>query len=141
MEYILNISGVVKLDGSKNSITNVEVKMFEDDNLASERSEWLYNTVVIEGVLDNHSQKETQQIFEWSKKTKRDDVYKVVEILVEQDEEKIRKYTIPQMFCDSYTESFSASNKDGKNVSSGTWRLVLKQQHQKEYFEKIKVES
>ncbi len=137
MEYILSI-GDITMNGEKNIITNVKINIFEDDNKATERSDWLYNSVEIEGELSTYAREATQKIFEWSKKTKRDDVYKTVEIVVKDKGERIRKYTIPQMFCHCYTESFAESPTDKSSI--GHWHLILRQQHQKEYIEKIKVE-
>lgn len=108
-------------------IKGIDIAVFQEDKSSSDRSDQLYNTLVVEGTLTDKSQKETKEIFDWSMKTDKDSVYKTVEIKVFNQEELLRDYYLKDMYCSSYEEHFNEKADPAKNESIGTFVLRMKQ--------------
>ena len=129
MRYELCIEG----DGSnidiknKDIIQKVDVKIYQKDKSANDRSEQLFGEVTIQGLLNDKSQKETKNIFEWTKKTDKANVYKIVSIKVYIQEELIRDYYFKDMYCTSYQEVFNGNENSGEDNFKSYSILELKQ--------------
>ena len=110
-------------------IKKIDIKVFQSDKSANDRSDQLFSELTIYGVLTDKSQKETQEIFEWSKKTDKANVYKTVSIQVYNQQELLRDYYLKEMYCVSYEESFNEySSQVGKEADSiGSFVLEMKQ--------------
>lgn len=130
MEYSLNISGGESgaIDIVKGmDILKVEFKIFQSDKGFTDRSDRLYNEIVIEGKIRKETKQATKSMLDWSKKTKEAEVYKSVEIKVYQSDELIRDYFMKNMYCSTYVERMDETlNRDG-STSFGTFRLELRQ--------------
>jgi hypothetical protein len=130
MEYVLCIEGGE--NGSinitdKDVIQKVDVKVYQNDKSANDRSDQLFGEVTIQGLLNDKSQKETKDIFDWVKKTDKQSVYKIVSIQVKDGEELIRDYYFKNMYCTSYQEIFDENAKAVVANSIGYFILELKQ--------------
>ena len=129
MRYELCIEG----DGgnidikNKEIIQKVDVKIYQKDKSANDRSEQLFGEVTIQGLLNDKSQKETKSIFEWTKKTDKANVYKIVSIKVYIQEELIRDYYFKDMYCTSYQEVFNGNENSGEDNFKSYFILELKQ--------------
>ena len=106
MNYKLCIEGENgKIDiTDPNVIKKIDIKIFQSDKSANDSSDQLFSELTINGVLTDKSQKETQEIFEWSKKTDKANVYKTVSIQVYNQQELLRDYYLKEMYCVSYEE-------------------------------------
>ena len=131
MNYKLCIEGENgKIDiTDPNVIKKIDIKVFQSDKSANDRSDQLFSELTIYGVLTDKSQKETQEIFEWSKKTDKANVYKTVSIQVYNQQELLRDYYLKEMYCISYEESFNEyASQGGKDADSiGSFVLEMKQ--------------
>lgn len=131
MNYKLCIEGENgKIDiTDPNVIKKIDIKVFQSDKSANDRSDQLFSELTIYGVLTDKSQKETQEIFEWSKKTDKANVYKTVSIQVYNQQELLRDYYLKEMYCVSYEEIFNEySSQVGKEADSiGSFVLEMKQ--------------
>lgn len=114
----------------KTIIKKIDFKIFLGDKSAHDRSGHLLNTLIVQGVLTDKSQKETKEILEWSKKTDKANVYKTVSIKVYNQEELLRDYYLKDMFCAGYQEVFNEPDEsDGQSggKSMGMFILEMKQ--------------
>lgn len=112
---------------NKDVIQKIDVKVYQNDKSSNDRSDQLFGEAVIQGLLNEKSQKETKDIFDWTKKTDKASVYKTVSIQVYDGDELIRDYYFKDMYCTSYQEVFN-ENKESKEASSiGYFVLELKQ--------------
>lgn len=131
MRYTLCIEG----DSGKINITDpdiikkISIKISQSDKSANDRSDQLFGDLVIQGVLTDKSQQETKELFEWSMKTDKPNVYKTVSIQVYNQNELLRDYYLKEMYCTSYEEIFNEyANSDGEEGDSiGSFVLVMKQ--------------
>lgn len=131
MKYKLCIEG----DSGKINITDpdvikrIDIKISQSDKSANDRSDQLFGDLVIQGLLNDKSQQETKEIFEWSMKTDKANVYKTVSIQVYNQEELLRDYYLKDMYCTSYEEIFDeyqdGSGKAGDSI--GSFVLEMKQ--------------
>lgn len=131
MEYRLCIegeSGKINIT-DPNVIKKVDIKIFQSDKSSNDRSDQLFNELAVYGILNDKSQKETKEIFEWSKKTDKANVYKTVSIQVYNQKELLRDYYLKDMYCTSYQEVFNEYAKgEGKDADSiGSFVLEMKQ--------------
>ncbi len=131
MKYKLCIEG----DSGKINITDpdvikrINIKISQSDKSANDRSDQLFGDLVIQGLLNDKSQQETKEIFEWSMKTDKASVYKTVSIQVYNQEELLRDYYLKEMYCTSYEEIFD-EYQDGSGSggdSIGSFVLEMKQ--------------
>ena len=131
MNYKLCIEGENgKIDiTDPNVIKKIDIKIFQSDKSANDRSDQLFSELTINGVLTDKSQKETQEIFEWSKKTDKANVYKTVSIQVYNQQELLRDYYLKEMYCVSYEEIFNEyASQSGQDADSiGSFVLEMKQ--------------
>ena len=131
MNYKLCIEGENgKIDiTDPNVIKKIDIKIFQSDKSANDRSDQLFSELTINGVLTDKSQKETQEIFEWSKKTDKANVYKTVSIQVYNQQELLRDYYLKEMYCVSYEEIFNEyASQSGQDADSiGSFVLQMKQ--------------
>lgn len=131
MNYKLCIEGENgKIDiTDPNVIKKIDIKVFQSDKSANDRSDQLFSELTIYGVLTDKSQKETQEIFEWAKKTDKANVYKTVSIQVYNQQELLRDYYLKEMYCVSYEEIFNEyASQDGQDADSiGSFVLEMKQ--------------
>jgi len=131
MRYTLCIEG----DSGKINITDpnvikkISIKISQSDESSNDRSEQMSGDLVIQGVLNDKSQQETKELFDWSMQTKKANVYKTVSIQVYDGDELIRDYYLKQMYCTSYEEVFDSYTPTGdqKKESIGSFVLVMKQ--------------
>lgn len=119
-------SGVINID-HQDVIQKVEVKVYQVDKLANDRSDQLFAEVTIQGLLNEKSQKETRDIFEWNKKTDKVDAYKKVSIQVLDGNELIRDYYFKDMYSTCYHEVFNENMNAKEADSIGYFILELKQ--------------
>lgn len=106
-------------------ITAISIKISQNDKSTNDRSDQLFGDLVIKGSINENSAKEIKKIFEWSKKTDKASVYKIVAIQVfSNDTELLRDYYLKDIYCTSYQESFV--NND-TNDNDGTFELVMRQ--------------
>ena len=121
MRYKLCIEG----DSGKINITDPDV--IKKINIRI--SQQLFGDLGIQGLLNDKSQQETKEIFEWSMKTDKASVYKAVSIQVYNQEELLRDYYLEDMYCTSYEENFD-EYQDGSGSgadSIGSFVLKMKQ--------------
>lgn len=140
MEYELNIDGIQIAKNSK-IVKYVDIKISQTDKSASERSDLLFADLTIRGRLFDGSKKETKAMFDWSQKTDKGSVYKNVQIKVFDGEELIRDYTLEQMFCASYQESFDEPDS-GLPISNGKGSVgsfVLEMKQKAGYIDRVTV--
>lgn len=131
MKYKLCIEG----DSGKINITDpdvikrIDIKISQNDKSANDRSDQLFGDLVIQGLLNDKSQQETKEIFEWSMKTDKASVYKTVSIQVYNQDELLRDYYLKDMYCTSYEEKFDeySSESGGSGDSIGSFILEMKQ--------------
>ena len=129
MNYKLCIegdNGIINIT-DEDVIQKVDVKVYQNDKSANDRSELLFGEVIIKGLLNDKSQKETKDIFEWTKKTDKASVYKTISIQVYAAQELIRDYYFKDMYCTSYQEVFDENNQNENTNSIGYFILELKQ--------------
>lgn len=131
MRYKLCIEGETgKINiTDKDVIKRINIRVFQSDKSSNDRSDQLFGDLIVEGLLNDKSQKETKEIFEWSKKTDRASVYKTVSIQVFNQQELLRDYYLKDMYCTSYQEIFNEySEAEGQGADSvGSFRLEMKQ--------------
>lgn len=131
MKYKLCIEG----DNEKINITDpdvikrINIKISQSDKSANDRSDQLFGDLIVQGLLNDKSQEETKEIFEWSMKTDKASVYKTVSIQVYNQEELLRDYYLKDMYCTSYEENFDEySSESGESGDSiGSFVLEMKQ--------------
>ena len=144
MEYKLIIEGEggkIEIDDKDHTvIRKIDFQISQQDKSASERSDILFNDLVIEGVLTDASQKQTKDILDWSLKTDKKSVYKTVSIIVNDAKEKLRDYYLKNMFCVSYREVFDEDQGSGGAEKSSIGRFVLVMKQRKGAIDTIKVE-
>ena len=144
MEYELNIDGVTKIEANNPQIISmVDIKIYQHDKSANDRSDQLFADLTIQGVLDNRSKEQTKAMFDWSLKTDDDSVYKNVQIRVFDRKKVIRDYTLEDMFCASYREIIDEYVSQEQNDSVGLGRpigsFVLEMKQRRGAAESIKV--
>ena len=109
----------------KTVIKKVDVVLFQNDNLANDRSDKIYADISISGEIGDKSLNETKEIFNWSKTTVKSQNYRTVSIQVyeaQDDKSVIRDFYFKEMYCFSYEEHFD-------NNEHGTFCLKLKQKN------------
>jgi len=111
----------------KDVIQKIDIRVYQNDKSANDRSDQLFGEATIQGLLNEKSQKETRNIFEWTKKTDRASVYKTVSIQVYDGDELIRDYYFKNMYCTSYQEVFDENITAAEANSIGYFVLELKQ--------------
>ncbi len=131
MKYKLCIEG----DSGQINITDpdvikrIDIKISQSDKSANDRSDQLFGDLVIQGLLNDKSQQETKEIFDWSMKTDKASVYKTVSIQVYNQDELLRDYYLKDMYCTSYEEIFD-EYQEGSGVAAdsiGSFVLEMKQ--------------
>lgn len=129
MYYKLCIEGdTEKIDIThKDVIQKIDIRVYQNDKAANDRSDQLFAEVKIQGLLNDKSQKETRKVFEWTKKTDKASVYKTVSIQAYDGDELIRDYYFKDMYCTCYQEVFSENKEDTEASSIGYFVLELKQ--------------
>ena len=132
MMYTLKISGddgdiTIKPENKDNLIMGVDFVVNQKDLAANDRSDQLFNSVVIKGKLNEKTQTATKDIANWSLKTDKKTIYKTVEIKISAGEEIIRNYYLKEMFCVRYQEVFDEMNGENPNKPIGQFILELKQ--------------
>lgn len=129
MRYTLCIEGENgKIDiTDENVIKKISIKIFQSDKFANDRSDQLFGELTVRGILNDKSQKETKEIFEWSKKTDKTNVYKTISIQVYNQQELIRDYYLKDMYCTSYEEIFDEYINSEDADSIGSFVLEMKQ--------------
>lgn len=144
MKYQLCIEG----DNGKITITDpdvikkINIKVFQNDKSANDRSDQLFGELTIRGLLNDKSQNETREIFEWSKKTDKASVYKIVSIQVYNQEELIRDYYLKDMYCTSYEEIFDEYiGQDGSQGGDSIGSFILEMKQRKGSINTIVIES
>ena len=142
MNYKLCIEGENgKIDiTDPNVIKKIDIKVFQSDKSANDRSDQLFSELTIYGVLTDKSQKETQEIFEWSKKTDKANVYKTVSIQVYNNKELLRDYYLKEMYCVSYEEIFNEYASQGGQDADSIGSFVLEMKQRKGAIDTIVVE-
>ena len=142
MNYKLCIEGENgKIDiTDPNVIKKIDIKVFQSDKSANDRSDQLFSELTIYGVLTDKSQKETQEIFEWSKKTDKANVYKTVSIQVYNQQELLRDYYLKEMYCVSYEEIFNEYASQGGQDADSIGSFVLQMKQRKGAIDTIVVE-
>lgn len=142
MNYKLCIEGENgKIDiTDPNVIKKIDIKVFQSDKSANDRSDQLFSELTIYGVLTDKSQKETQEIFEWSKKTDKANVYKTVSIQVYNQQELLRDYYLKEMYCVSYEEIFNEYASQGGQDADSIGSFVLEMKQRKGAIDTIVVE-
>lgn len=108
-------------------IKKIDFKIFQNDKSANDRSDQLFNTLTVQGILTDKSQNETKEILEWSKKTDKANVYKTVSIKVYNQKELLRDYYLKDMFCTGYQEVFNELDDQVDSDSIGMFVLEMKQ--------------
>ena len=143
MHYRLRITGgnqeICITD--ENVIKKVDIMLFQSDKSANDRSDQLFCGLTICGILNDKSQKETQEIFEWSKKTDKVNVYKTVSVQVFDQKELIRDYYLKEMYCTSYQEKFDEYNETSGSDDGAVGLFVLEMKQRKGAIDTIVVES
>lgn len=146
MKYKVSITGENEAEkisiNDGETITKVDFKIYQSDKSASDRSETLFNTVTIQGILTDKSQEQTLKILEWSKKTDKANVYKTLYIEVFNQQEKIRDYYLKDMFCTSYQEIFNEyqdETGDGEKANNSIGMFILEMKQRKGSIDTIKV--
>lgn len=92
-------------------ITSVDFVTSQEDLNTSEKSDKLFNTLVIKGTITDESKEQTRELLEWSVKTDKANIYKNVSLIVMKDESvKLRDYYVKSMFCTRYEEIFDSDN-------------------------------
>ena len=133
MKYKLCIEG----DNGKINITDpdvikrINIKISQSDKSANDRSDQLFGDLVIQGLLNDKSQQETKEIFEWSMKTDKASVYKVVSIQVYNQDELLRDYYLKDMYCTSYEENFDEYQDGSGNGGDSIGSFVLEMKQRK----------
>jgi len=116
MFYKLQISGISELDststdGKNAAIQEIEIKSDTIDDYANARSTDVLLRVTVKFEINNETKDICKEIMQWSLQSGGSDVYKDVEITISDAEEnQIRYFKIPKMFCDDYTEHFVPGN-------------------------------
>ena len=95
MKYILTIQGdsgniVIMSENNKGIIKKVDFLISQDELDTSDKSEKMFNTVVVRGTIDDKTQSETKELLEWSMKTEKMEAYKNVSLIIKKDEDVIR---------------------------------------------------
>ena len=119
MKYILTIQGdsgniVIRSENNKGIIKKVDFLISQDELDTSDKSEKMFNTVVVRGTIDDKTQSETKELLEWSMKTAKTEAYKNVSLIIKKDEDVIRDYYMKDMFCTKYLEFFDESSDSSK---------------------------
>ena len=133
MKYKLCIEG----DSGKINITDpdviksINIKISQNDKSANDRSDQLFGDLVIQGLLNDKSQQETKEIFEWSMKTDKASVYKTVSIQVYNQDELLRDYYLKDMYCTSYEENFDEYQDGSGNGGDSIGSFVLEMKQRK----------
>ncbi len=133
MKYKLCIEG----DSGKINITDpdvikkINIKISQSDKSANDRSDQLFGDLVIQGLLNDKSQQETKEIFEWSMKTDKASVYKTVSIQVYNQDELLRDYYLKDMYCTSYEEIFDEYPDGSGNGADSIGSFVLEMKQRK----------
>lgn len=143
MKYKLCIEGENgKIDiTDPDVIKKINIKVFQNDKSANDRSDQLFGELIIRGLLNDKSQKETREIFEWSKKTDKASVYKTVSIQVYNQEELLRDYYLKEMYCTSYEEIFDEYvNQQGGQGGDSIGSFILEMKQRKGSIDTIVVE-
>lgn len=143
MEYKLCIEGVNgKIDITNTQIIKkIDIRIYQSDKSANDRSDQLFSELTIYGLLNEKSKKETQEIFEWSKKTDKDNVYKTISIQVYNQKELVRDYYLKEMYCDSYEEIFEEYSSEQGQGADSIGSFILKMKQRKGAIDTIVVES
>ena len=135
----------IESDSGKIDITNpeiikkVSIKISQNDKFANDRSDQLFGDLVIQGLLNDKSQNETKEIFEWSMKTDKSSVYKTVSVQVFNQQELLRDYYLKDMYCVSYEEIFDEYHGESGEMSDSIGSFILVMKQRKGSIETIKV--
>lgn len=143
MEYKLCIEGINgKIDITDTQIIQkIDIRIYQSDKSSNDRSDQLFSELTIYGLLNDKSKKETQEIFEWSKKIDKANVYRIISLQVYNQKDLVRDYYLKEMYCDSYEEIFDeCSSQDGPKADS-IGSFVLKMKQRKGAIDTIVVES
>ena len=139
MKYILTIQGesgniVIRSEGNNGIIKKVDFLISQDELDTSDKSERMFNTVVVRGTIDDKTQSETKELLEWSMKTAKTEAYKNVSLIIKKNDDVIRDYYMKDMFCTKYLEFFDESSDSSKG------EFVLEMRQRKGSIETIVVE-
>ena len=80
MKYILTIQGesgniVIRSEDNTGIIKKVDFLISQDELDTSDKSERMFNTVVVRGTIDDKTQSDTKELLEWSMKTAKTEAY------------------------------------------------------------------
>ena len=128
MKYILTIQGesgniVIRSEDNNGIIKKVDFLISQDELDTSDKSERMFNTVVVRGTINDKTQSDTKELLEWSMKTAKTEAYKNVSLIIKKDEDVIRDYYMKDMFCTKYLEFFD----EGSDSSKGEFILEMRQ--------------
>ena len=128
MKYILTIQGesgniVIRSEDNNGIIKKVDFLISQDELDTSDKSEKMFNTVVVRGTINDKTQSDTKELLEWSMKTAKTEAYKNVSLIIKKDDDVIRDYYMKDMFCTKYLEFFDG----GSDSSKGEFILEMRQ--------------
>ena len=140
MEYTLRIEGegepIVLSSQSQRAISKVEFVISQEDLATADRSENLFNSIVVSGLILAENQTVTKDLLNWSLKTNRAEIYKTVSLTIKKDNDVIRDYYLKNMFCTRYEECFDESQKETSMLGS----FILSMRQRRGFIDTIKVD-
>ena len=134
-------SGTIKLASlgdSDDVITKTDFLVSQVSLETNDKSDSLFNTLVIEGEIKDKTQHETKELLDWSLKTAKAEAYKNVTLIVKKNADVIRDYYLKDMYCVSYQEIFNEEQTSNGKDTYG--RFILKMRQRKGAIETIKVD-
>lgn len=112
MFYKFEVDGIKPLssdasDGEHASIRKLWIKSDTKDPHVVERSSSVLLRVHLEILINNETKEQCKEFMKWSLESKGNTVYRTVKITVtDAQDEKIRSFEIPKMFCEDYLENY-----------------------------------
>ena len=126
MRYELTVGDIVLESNNDNVIRKVDFLISQENLETNDKSDSLFNTLVVEGEIKDSTQQKTKELLDWSMKTGKADVYKTVKLIVKKDEDVLRDYRLENMYCVSYQEFFHGDDS-GRSDTYGKFILKMRQ--------------
>ena len=119
MEYIFKAksdSETIQLEtgGNKKLIENIKITTDTVEENTNDRSSNILYRVELKGTINWDTRETCKKFMDWSLASNKKDIYREVSISIYEDinENPIRDFKIPNMFCEDYIENFNCEKEN-----------------------------
>jgi len=132
MFYTFEVDGGIKIDSSSGAGENASIRkiiLMSDtkDPHVSQRSNSVLFRVEIDVLINKDTKEVCKKLMKWALQDRGNDLYRKVDITIKDDNEEVLRYfSIPDMFCEDYKEVYLEDNDKQQDKCVFNLKLIQK---------------